>query len=117
MQVAGVDNVNNSFNATSALPSAGTIVQVQQQNSMNLGQQNSMNYASSPYVGHPVQISSPPSSSMLLQAQANPSPFQSSAPSSNNNPPQAPHGASAASSHTSSAHSHVNMSMQASFMK
>ncbi|KAK9047293.1 hypothetical protein V6N11_053140 [Hibiscus sabdariffa] len=45
MQVAGVDNVNNSFNATFAIPSAGTIVQLQQQNSMNLRQQNSMNYA------------------------------------------------------------------------
>lgn len=108
----GVANVNSSLNAASASTSAGTIVGLLHQNSMNSRQQNSMNNASSPYGGNSVQISSPGSSSTIPQAQANPSPFQSPTPSSSNNPPQAPHGALAATSHVSSANSPVNMPMQ-----
>ena len=114
MQLAannGVANVNNSLNAASTSTSAGTIIGLLHQNSMNSRQQNSMNNASSPYGGNSVQIPSPGSSSTIPQAQANPSPFQSPTPSSNN-PPQAPHGAVAASSHMSSANSPVNMPMQ-----
>ncbi|XWS21723.1 hypothetical protein CRYUN_Cryun30bG0079300 [Craigia yunnanensis] len=116
MQLAannGVANVNNSLNAASTSTSAGTIIGLLHQNSMNSRQQNSMNNASSPYGGNSVQVPSPSSSSTIPQAQANPSSFQSPTPSSNN-PPQAPHGAVAASSHMSSANSPVNMPMQQS---
>ncbi|XVE95622.1 hypothetical protein REPUB_Repub02eG0114000 [Reevesia pubescens] len=114
MQLAannGVANVNNSLNAASASTSAGTIVGLLHQNSMNSRQQNSMNNASSPYGGNSVQIPSPGSSNTIPQSQPNPSLFHSPTPSSNN-PPQAPHGALAASSHMSSAKSPVNMPMQ-----
>ncbi|PPD94327.1 hypothetical protein GOBAR_DD08655 [Gossypium barbadense] len=97
----------------SASTSAGTIAGPLHQNSMNSRQQNSMNNASSSYGGNSVQIPSPGSSSTIPQTQANPSPFQSPTPSSSNNPPQAPHGALAASSHMSSANSPaMNMPMQ-----
>ncbi|XVF37087.1 hypothetical protein REPUB_Repub19eG0115200 [Reevesia pubescens] len=114
MQLAannGVANVNNSLNVASASTPTGTIVGLLHQNSMNARQQNSMNNPSSPYGGNSVQIPSPGSSSTMPQAQANPSPFQSPTPSSNN-PPQAPHGALAITSHMSSANSPVNMPMQ-----
>ncbi|XVE60202.1 hypothetical protein DITRI_Ditri05aG0108900 [Diplodiscus trichospermus] len=115
MQLAannGVANVNSPLNAASASTSSGTIVGLLHQNSMNSRQKNSMNNVSSPYGGNSVQIPSPGSSSTIPQAQANPSPFQSPAPSSSNNPPQAPHGALAASGQMSSANSTVNMPMQ-----
>ncbi|PPR92265.1 hypothetical protein GOBAR_AA28409 [Gossypium barbadense] len=116
MQLAannGVANVNNSLNVASASTSAGTIAGPLHQNSMNSRQQNSMNSASSPYGGNSVQIPSPGSSSTIPQTQANPSPFQSPTPSSSNNPPQALHGALAASSHMSSANSPaMNMPIQ-----
>ncbi|XVE55219.1 hypothetical protein DITRI_Ditri03aG0142000 [Diplodiscus trichospermus] len=115
MQLAsnnGATNVNNSLNATSASTSAGSIVGLLHQNSMNSRQQNSMNNASSPYGGNSVQIPSPGSSSTIPQVQANPSPFQSPTPSSSNNPPQAPHGALAATGRMSSANSPANIPMQ-----
>ncbi|XP_022773325.1 transcriptional corepressor SEUSS-like isoform X2 [Durio zibethinus] len=113
MQLAannGVANVNNSLNAASASTSTAANVGLMHQNSMNSRQQNSMNNANGPYGGNSVQIPSPGSSSTILQvqAQANPSPFQSPTPSSSNNPP---HGPLAASSHMSSANSPVNVPM------
>ncbi|KAA3457158.1 transcriptional corepressor SEUSS-like [Gossypium australe] len=106
----GGANINNSLSTASASTSAGT-VGLLPQNSMNSRQQNSMNNASSPYGGNFVQIASPGSSSTIPQSQANPSPFQSPTPSSNN-PTQVPHGALAATSHMNSANSPVNMPVQ-----
>ncbi|MBA0699096.1 hypothetical protein Goari_000762 [Gossypium aridum] len=108
----GGADINNSLSAASASTSAGT-VGLLPQNSMNSRQQNSMNNASSPYGGNFVQIASPGSSSTIPQSQANPSPFQSPTPSSNN-PTQVPHGALAATSHMNSANSPVNMPVQQS---
>ncbi|MBA0632075.1 hypothetical protein Godav_000885 [Gossypium davidsonii] len=108
----GGANINNSLSAASASTSAGT-VGLLPQNSMNSRQQNSMNNASSPYGGNFVQIASPGSSSTIPQSQANPSPFQSPTPSSNN-PTQVPHGALAATGHMNSANSPVNMPVQQS---
>ncbi|MBA0602568.1 hypothetical protein Gorai_002744, partial [Gossypium raimondii] len=105
-------NINNSLSAASASTSAGT-VGLLPQNSMNSRQQNSMNNASSPYGGNFVQIASPGSSSTIPQSQANPSPFQSPTPSSNN-PTQVPHDALAATGHMNSANSPVNMPVQQS---
>ncbi|KAG4154662.1 hypothetical protein ERO13_D03G061702v2 [Gossypium hirsutum] len=105
-------NINNSLSAASASTSAGT-VGLLPQNSMNSRQQNSMNNASSPYGGNFVQIASPGSSSTIPQSQANPSPFQSPMPSSNN-PTQVPHDALAATGHMNSANSPVNMPVQQS---
>ncbi|XP_017622913.1 transcriptional corepressor SEUSS-like [Gossypium arboreum] len=106
----GGANINNSLSAASASTSAVT-VGLLPQNSMNSRQQNSMNNASSPYGGNFVQIASPGSSSTIPQSQANPSPFQSPTPSSNN-PTQVPHGTLAATSHMNSANSPVNMPVQ-----
>ncbi|KAK8685677.1 hypothetical protein V6N13_041675 [Hibiscus sabdariffa] len=86
-------NVNNSLSAASA----GTVV--------GPLHQNSMNNASSPYDGNSVQIPSP-GSSTIPQSQANPSPFHSPTPSSNN-PPEAPHVALTATSHMNTANSPV----------
>ncbi|TYI89779.1 hypothetical protein E1A91_D03G078700v1 [Gossypium mustelinum] len=105
-------NINNSLSAASASTSAGT-VGLLPQNSMNSRQQNSMTNASSPYGGNFVQIASPGSSSTIPQSQANPSPFQSPMPSSNN-PTQVPHDALAATGHMNSANSPVNMPVQQS---
>ncbi|KAE8683435.1 Transcriptional corepressor SEUSS [Hibiscus syriacus] len=107
----GVANINNSL--TSASASTGTIAGPLHPNSMSSRQQNSMNNASGPYGGNSAQILSPGSSTTIPQTQTNPSPFQSPTPSSSNNPPQAPNGALAASSHMSSANSlAMNLPMQ-----
>ncbi|KAE8685698.1 Transcriptional corepressor SEUSS [Hibiscus syriacus] len=97
----GVANMNNSLNVASASTSAGTIAGPLHQNSMSSRQPNSINNASSPYGGNSVQIPSPGSSTTIPQTQAQA------------NPPQAPNGALAASSHMSSTNSPaMNMPMQ-----
>lgn len=106
--MASVNNVNTASTSTSA----STIVGLLHQNSMNSRQQSSMNNANSPYGGSSVQIPpSPGSSSTIPQTQANPSPFQSPTPSSNN-PSQTSHGALTATNHMSAANSPANVSMQ-----
>lgn len=113
MQIAssnGVTSVNNnSLNVPSTSTSQSTIAGLLHQNSMNSRQQNPMNNANSPYGGgSSVQMPSPGSSSTIQQTQPNPSPFQSPTPSSSNNPPQASHGALAATTnHMNSANSPV----------
>ncbi|XP_050364115.1 transcriptional corepressor SEUSS [Argentina anserina] len=106
--MASVNNVNTASTSTSA----STIVGLLHQNSMNSRQPSSMNNANSPYGGSSVQIPpSPGSSSTVPQTQANPSPFQSPTPSSNN-PSQTSHGALTATNHMSAANSAANVSMQ-----
>ncbi|PSS00418.1 Transcriptional corepressor SEUSS like [Actinidia chinensis var. chinensis] len=114
MQVAssnGVPSVNNCLNSASTTSSTSTIVGLLHQSSMNGRQQNPMNSANSPYGGSGIQIPSPGSSSAIPQAQHNPSPFQSPAPSSSNNALQTSHGGLTATAHMSYANS-PNISMQ-----
>ena len=108
----GVATVNNSVNSASASTTASTIVGLLHQNSMNSRQPNSMNNASSPYGSSSVQVPSPGSSNTVPQAQPNPSHFQSSIPSSSNNPPQTSHSALSAGNHMDTTNSPANVSLQ-----
>lgn len=86
VSVAGTPSVNNPSNSATTTASTSTIVGLLHQNSMSSRQQNPMASINSPYGGNnSVQMPSP-------QAQPPPSPFQSSTPSSSNNPQLASHG-------------------------
>lgn len=89
---AGAPSVNNPSNSATTTASTSTIVGLLHQNSMSSRQQNAMSSINSPYGGNSVQMPSPGSSNTMPQTQPPPSPFQSSTPSSSNNPQLASHG-------------------------
>ncbi|XVF61010.1 hypothetical protein PTKIN_Ptkin08bG0093800 [Pterospermum kingtungense] len=94
----GVSSINKSQGATSTCTSAGAMVGLLRQNSMNSRIENQMNNANSPYAGTPVQIPSAGSSTTMPPTQPNPSsPFSSPTPSSSNLPPHSSHNALAPS--------------------
>ncbi|XP_073139340.1 transcriptional corepressor SEUSS-like [Henckelia pumila] len=83
----GIPSVSNPLNSGPTTSSANTIVGLLHQNSMNSRQQNPIPSANNLYGGNSIQMPSPGTTSNIPLPQLTPS-FQSSTPSSSNNPQQ-----------------------------